>query len=259
MAVIHATPQKTVKDMPGYTYLPSNATMLMEYRSSHGILYGFSGGNQSALILHVRLPSLILNEGSVLQDLNLSNVKFSLYSDYHGTDVFRISNASLASINPSGSNISGLIDSVPQKGDLGNLTLYVSDTVGSYIFVGTLSGVEECIDLADSGIQNSSVKGRISVDANLSAFAYLNSSNGAKSLSINSTGNSTEMKISFNTYTDFSLFKAEIIGLEVSSQLKNVVLTTSGLTVIIGFDLNLEAFSQFVADHSSLLKSLEAA
>lgn len=253
MILIHSTPVKTIKDMPGYSYVPSNATSMIEYRSSYGDLYGFSQGNNSALILHISLPSLVLNRGNVLNDLNLTGVRFSLYSAYEGTNIFRISNASLSSINPSGSNISGLINLTSHFPALNNLSLYVSDSVGSYVFIGTLTAVRECISLAEGGSSGGAVQNRINAEANFSAFSYLNGSNGARSLSVNSTGNLTSVSVTFTTYSDFYIFRSEILSLEVAGQLRNVTLTDSGLTDTLQFHMNLHEFSIFVAGHSSYI------
>lgn len=253
VTVIHAAPLKTIKDMPGYSYVPSNATSIIEYRSAYGDLYGFSQGNNSALILNIPLPSLVLNKGNILNDLNLTGVRFSLYSDYKGTSIFRISNASVSSINPSGSNISGLINLTSHFAALNNLSLYVSDSVGSYVFIGTLTAVKECISLAESGSAGAAVQNRINVDANFSAFSYLNGSNGARSLSLNSTGNLTSVSVTFVTYSDFYIFRSELLSLQVAGQLGNATLSDSGLTETLQFHMNLHEFSLFVAGHSSFI------
>lgn len=253
VTVIHATPEKTIRNLPGYSYLPSNATGMIEYHSGHGYLYGFSEGNNSAIIIHVLLPSLVLNEGNILNDLNLSGVKFSLYSYYEGIHIFRVSNSSLSSINPSGSNISGLLNLSAQYSPLNNLSLYVSDSVGNYIFIGTLTAVKECISLAVSGVANTAAKSKIDVNANFSAYSLLNGSNGARSLSLNSSGNITSVDVTFSSYADFSLFSTEILSLQLAGQLRNVSLSGSGLTETLYFHMNLHEFSQFVATHSSFI------
>lgn len=253
---IKATPQKTVGKEPQFYFLPDNSTTMFQYHSDQGGVYGFSYGNQSALILPVLLPTLVLDRGQILQELNLTGVTFTLFSTYDGTDIFSIANVSLASLNPSGSNISGLISSIPLSDFSSNSTVFISDTVGYYVFLGTLSGVERCISVADNGNGLSSPPAQMNVTSKLSIYSKMNSSSTVSAVSLNSSGNLTTIRATFKTPESLTMFRAEFLALELSNTISGAGLSVKNLTAIVTFKMDLYQFSEFVSHNSNLMSSL---
>jgi hypothetical protein len=235
------------------TMIPKNYTSVAMISTPVGRVYAFTVSSSPGIILPVALPNLVLNRGRVLQETNLSGALFSEYGYFHGVAVYKLS----------GINITGegsLSDSyIRQLFLFLNLTdvniseMYISDTISGHVVIGGLPAVKASLESYFSNSGNESYLKEINPNINDSLLVRFTKGSVVRYMNINSTGNVTNVSLTFTSKESLYEFQFEYLYLESSGKLGPVNITYSGDGAFMTFKMNFAEFVNFAIKNLSLV------
>lgn len=182
--------------------IPEGSSAVMHLEVSNVSLFLYEKNGSYAGIIPFGLSTIFIDRSHSIHDLNASGVQITRYSTFGSTGIFRIGGIDLESASRGMVNIIGAFSNGARVAN----TTYISDSIGGNTVAGSLAGVKDSIR-ASSSSANATLSGELNLTTEASMVYYQNSS-VVQRVTVNSTSNSTMMKIFFTNSTSEQNFLA---------------------------------------------------
>ncbi len=235
------------------TMIPKNYTSVAMISTPIGRVYAFTVCSSPGIILPVALSNLVLDRGRVLQETNLSGVLFSEYGYFHGVAIYKLSGINIAGKESSSDSFIRQLFVFLNLTDVNISEMYISDTISGHVVIGGLSAVKASLESYFSNSSNESYLNEINLNINDSLFVKFTKGSVVKYMNINSTGNVTNVSLTFTSKESLYEFQFEYLYLESSGKLGPVNITYSGDVAFITFKMNFAEFVNFAIGNLSLV------
>ncbi len=209
------------------TMIPENSTSIAMITTPIGKIFTFSVNSSPGIIIPASLPNLILDRGMVLQKVNVSEVILSDFGYIQGIAIYRVSGINLSNILVSTSGIGEILGLLNLNG-LNSSEIFISDTLSGSVVLGGLNAVTASVCSYFSQTENTHYLDVINLTANDSVHLFLRPGSGLSYINLNSTGNTTNVSLTFSSRTALYEFQLEYLYLLSSDKVKSMNLSYSG-------------------------------
>lgn len=246
-AGVYQTGSKINLKKPVIRMIPDNSTSIAIVNTSMGKIYAFSVNSSLGLVMHVPLPDLVLDRGKILQRENITGVSFSEFEYVHGIAIYKASGISIQKID------SRWAEYIQQFSDFLNLasfntsTLYISDSISNYVVLGSLHAVQDSIEYYFSDTVNYSYLHTMALNLTANDSMHLSFVKGKRidNVDINSTGDTTQVSITFASRESLLEFQVEYLYLESSGKIQPLNIVYTGNEAFINVQMNFTEFLNY--------------
>lgn len=233
--------------------IPVNSTSIAMINTSIGRIYAFTVNSSPGIILPVALPNLVLDRGRVLQKENLSGASFSEFEYIHGVAIYKLSGINFNSTGSASASYVQKVSLLFNLTDVNTSEMYISDTISGHVIIGGLPAVKASLESYFSNYRNENYLKKINLNINDSFFITFTRGSALIHMNINSTGNTTNMSLTFTSRESLYEFQLEYLYLESSGKIKPLNITYSGDVAFISFKMNFAEFVNFAMSNFSLV------
>lgn len=233
--------------------IPENSTSIAMINTSIGRIYAFTVNSSPGIILPVALPNLVLDRGRVLQKENLSGVSFSEFEYIHGVAIYKLSGINFNSTGSASASYVQKIFLLFNLTDVNTSEMYISDTISGHVVIGGIYAVKASLESYFSNYRHENYLKKINPNINDSIFITFTKGSALRYMNINSTGNTTNMTLTFTSRESLYEFQLEYLYLESSGKIKPLIITYSGDIAFITFRMNFAEFVYFAIGNFSLV------
>ena len=252
VGIYETVPNANLSERPT-AMIPENSTSIAMINTSIGRVYAFAANSSPGIIMPVALPNLVLDRGKVLQKENLSGALFSEVEYVHGVAIYKLSGINLNGTGSASASYVQKMFLLFNLTDVNTTELYISDTISGHVVIGGLYAVKASLESYFSGSTNENYLKEINQNINDSIFITFTKGSALRYMNINSTGNTTNMSLTFTSGESLYEFQLEYLYLESSSKIKPIDITYSGDVAFITFKMNFAEFVDFVISNISLV------